>query len=159
MKKSFVLVALVCLSVMTFAQGLSVGVGGSFSPNFFTVKQSVGSDWGQQSISSSFFGGAAFVDAKYVEASVGIGANSKSYSTSISYSSSSLGSGSSTNGSDAAVGTYLALSALGKYPFAIGSFTLFPLLGIEYDLNLSYKDSNGNDLKSAMTSDQKASLN
>jgi hypothetical protein len=38
-------------------------------------------------------------------------------------------------------------------------FLIFPILGFEYDLNLSYKDADGNDLKAGMTNDQKANLN
>ena len=41
---------------------------------------------------------------------------------------------------------FLSLSLLGKYPFALGQFSLFPLAGIEYDLILYYHDENGADL-------------
>jgi len=55
--------------------------------------------------------------------------------------------------------SYLTVGVLGKYPIPVGSFTLFPLLGVEYKLNLTYKDEDGNDMKEDMTSSEKSSLN
>lgn len=34
--------------------------------------------------------------------------------------------------------SYITFAALGKYPFKVGAFTLFPLLGAEYDLNVTH---------------------
>ncbi len=55
--------------------------------------------------------------------------------------------------------SFLVISALLKYPVSLGSVSLFPLGGIEYDLNLSYKDSNGNDLKTGSDTTWEAGLN
>ena len=45
--------------------------------------------------------------------------------------------------------SYVSTELLGKYPFKLGIVTLFPLLGAEYDLNLSYVNTNGNDLRAS----------
>jgi hypothetical protein len=43
--------------------------------------------------------------------------------------------------------TFLSFRGLLKYPFQAGSLRLFPLAGIGYDMNLTWKDENGKDLK------------
>ena len=55
-------------------------------------------------------------------------------------------------------GVPLVLPA-GPLPFALGPVSLFPLLGIEYDLNLYLKDADGTDLKAGLTDQEKADLN
>jgi hypothetical protein len=55
--------------------------------------------------------------------------------------------------------SFLAFSVLGKYPIRLGSTTLFPLAGIEYDLNLTYTDESGNDLKSTSSDTWVSGLN
>ena len=55
--------------------------------------------------------------------------------------------------------SYVSFAGYLKYPFHFGSVALFPLLGVEYKYNLTYKDGNGNDLKSGMTSQGKSDLN
>jgi hypothetical protein len=156
MKKSLVFVALAFLSLSVFAQQLSVGAGGSFNPYWETYKTSLGSNWAKTTVSVSMFGASAFVDATYIQASIGIGANSKTVKLSNS---DSTGASSSSSSSNNDVATYLSISALGKYPIELSGFTLFPMAGVEYDLNLSLKDSNGNDSKAGLTSDEKAALN
>jgi len=54
--------------------------------------------------------------------------------------------------------TYATLAAYLKYPFGTGAVRFFPLLGVQYRLNLTLTDSAGNDLKSALTSQQRADL-
>ncbi len=55
--------------------------------------------------------------------------------------------------------TYLTFGAFGKYPYKLGSLTVFPLLGLEYKLNLAAEDADGNDLKKDATSKEKSDLN
>jgi small nuclear ribonucleoprotein (snRNP)-like protein len=55
--------------------------------------------------------------------------------------------------------TYASLAGYLKYPFRVGAVTVFPLLGVEYKLNLTVKDGSGNDVKSTMTSQEQADLN
>ncbi len=49
------------------------------------------------------------------------------------------------------VGIPLVLACSARYPFALGPVSIFPLAGIEYDLNLYWKDVDGNDLKASLT--------
>jgi hypothetical protein len=158
MKKSLVVFALACLSMLAFAQSLplSVGAGINWSPIFISDKLSNGSQWLKDVYDTSAFGGAVFVDAKYIQASIGIAATSKSVTDNYTDSTGASSSNSISNGN---VNTSLSIVALGKYPFELSGFSIFPLAGLEYDLNLSYKDSNGNDLKSGLDSDHKANLN
>jgi len=55
--------------------------------------------------------------------------------------------------------TYVSFAGYFKYPFHVGVVTIFPLLGVEYKLNLTYKAGNGNDVKSTLTSQEQADLN
>jgi hypothetical protein len=146
MKKSFVVFALACLSMVAFAQSLplSVGAGFTFSPISQTTKAT---GYTSSTTSWNSFAGKAFIDAKYIEGSLGFAFDTKNYKVDgTSY----------TNGNH---GTWIAISALGKYPVELSGFTLFPMAGLEYDLNLSYVDANGNDVKSGASADQKAALN
>lgn len=54
---------------------------------------------------------------------------------------------------------YLDFSAFAKLPLAFGPVTLFPLVGIEYKLDLTYVDANNNDLKAALPSQAQLDLN
>ena|GEM_PF-3797380 len=56
--------------------------------------------------------------------------------------------------------TYLDMDALLRLPLRLGNHMALAFLGgAEYDLNLSYKDSGGKDLKSSMTEKEKSNLN
>ena len=43
--------------------------------------------------------------------------------------------------------TWLDMVLLVKYPFMLGGFNLYPLVGVEYAPNFTYVDDKGNDLK------------
>jgi len=156
MKKLLVAFALLALAFTAFGQiQLSAGAGASFGPMWASVKQDYGTTWDKTTTSQSGIIARAFVDARYVEADIGFMTNFKSATVKLS---DSDGNSLSLSG-DSYIGTWLTISAYGKYPFKVGSFLIFPLVGVEYDLNLSYKDPDGNDAKSSLTDDQKASLN
>jgi hypothetical protein len=91
------------------------------------------------------FGGFAFFDAKYVEAALSFsGGSSKGETTST------LSDGTTTATTTTKdKGSYSAfdISALGKYPVAFGKFTVFPLLGIDYQIALSQKNEDGDDFE------------
>ena len=95
----------------------------------------------------------AFIDATYLQASIGYidQHNPGHLTTTVNGSSSSeeIGGGKS----------YVTFAAYLEYPFVIGPVKLFPLLGIEYRLNLTYKDGKSNDLKSTLTSQAQTDLN
>jgi hypothetical protein len=67
-------------------------------------------------------------------------------------------SGTTTLLTEADTGTkgYAAFTFYLKYPFAVGQFVLFPLLGFETDLNLSILDAAGTDLRASLTDQQRA---
>jgi hypothetical protein len=93
----------------------------------------------------------AFLDFTYVEASIGyMIVNGSSTATTV-------GAATSTASVTDTL-SYVTLAAYGKYPFVVGPVTLFPLLGIEYKLNLTYETSSGTDLKAAMTNQQQNDL-
>ena len=139
------------IAVTSYATDLSVGGGISYTP--ITSKLSV-NDWGWEGSTSDHFNFATFsvfIDVAYVQAAVAYGMRvSGSYDSEGSFS----GSGVYTNKE-----TYLGLIVLLKYPFELANFVLFPLVGLESDLNLTYRDESGSDLKSILTLDEKDHLN
>ena len=134
-----------------YGSDLSIGGGISYTP--ITSKISVG-DWGWEGSTSDHFNFTtinAYIDIKYVQAMLTYGMRlSGSYDSEGSFS----GSGEYTNKE-----TYLGVGVVLKYPFVFDTFSLFPLVGFESDLNLSYQDASGNDLKSGLTLDEKDHLN
>jgi hypothetical protein len=156
MKRLVVSAFLAMVSLLAFAQGVSVGFGGSWIPYLSEEKWSLGSDWVKTQILSSEFRARAFVETKEAEFSVGYAISSKDGTVKLS---DSTGVKIDVDFSDGNVGTWLCLGAFGKYPIALGSLVLAPMIGVEYDLNLTYKDSNGSDLKAGLSDDQKADLN
>ena len=115
------------------AEGLELSAGGGL---FFDL----GTGWvskdvlGTEMVVEDFqtnFGAYGFFDATYVEAWLGISfVNDGDVKMPI-------GTGPTTLGSSLSF-TKLALGLFGKYPFHLGqTFTLFPLLGIQYDMMLS----------------------
>ena len=76
------------------------------------------------------FGGFVFFDATYLEASIGFSGGKLNYFETPWKSRTEEVSGSF---------TALNFSLLGKYPFEFGKFSIFPMLGIDYQLFLSAK--------------------
>jgi len=81
------------------------------------------------------FGGFVFFDASYVEVDVGFAYGSVKSVTKFGDEKKSENGGSLMQ---------LNLALLGKYPIEVSSFTIFPLLGVSYNLVLSAKDEDGN---------------
>jgi|GEM_PF-922236 len=162
MKKLFAICALLGFSLAAFGQiGLSAGAGVSFAPVWMTQKTTFTSpyegEWREDGLSTNVLCFKAFVDAKYIEADVGYMTSLKGYTQSISFSSGLPAVGTETAKDE--IDTWISLTALFKYPFKLKNVDVFPLAGFEFNYNLSAKDSDGNDLKPAMTDDQKAVLN
>jgi hypothetical protein len=70
-------------------------------------------------------------------------------------------SGSGSSGSTALTDdmTYLTFGAYARLPFRLGAMELFPLAGVEYDLNMTYTDENGYDKKSSTAEPYYSGLN
>jgi len=156
MRKWLLVGFLIITVAFAFGQGMSVGAGLGWAPYWNTTRQTVGSSWVQDQDASSGFGGQIYFDAKYIEATIGYFGTGSNFTETVT---DSLGDNLSMNQTDGAAGGWLCISVLGKFPFHVLGFTLFPVAGFEYDLNLTYTDSNGNDLKSGMSSEELNSLN
>jgi hypothetical protein len=134
MKKLAILSALVLvLSAGAFALDLSAGAGVYFAQTYGYAKKE-GFD-AVHSVANSNFGATLFFDATYAE----LGLNLGGYNYRFSPYSALLG-GRSFNGFN------LGFSLYGKYPFNVGGVKLFPLLGLDSQLGLSYLDDQLNEL-------------
>jgi hypothetical protein len=130
---------------LTFCYGLDVNFGGgiSYQP---LLSRLIISDPGWSGVATDIFRfGAvtAYLDVSFVQMDVSLATR---FSGSFEGTGSFSGSGAYTYKE-----TYLGISALLKYPFLLGSGWVFPLAGIEQDVNLSYTDRDGNDLKSGLS--------
>jgi hypothetical protein len=137
MKKLVVLAALVLVfGAGAFALDLSAGAGVYFAQTYSYAKQE-GYD-AVHSIGNNNFGAVLFFDATYAELGVNLGG--------YNYGFSAVGSNGVSH-HESFNGFNLGFSLYGKYPFAIGSVKLFPLLGLDSQLGLSYLDDQLNELR------------
>ena len=111
----------------TFAQ-ISVGAGGNFAAGFDSLKDGDG----KISITTTGGGFYAFFDATYVELDIGMLFGKQQIKMS--------GGGFSLGGSGPSV-TALTLGLYGKFPIELGIISLFPMLGLQYDIGLSVQQS------------------
>ncbi len=158
MKKFALVIALLAISTMAFAEGIemSAGAGLNFNQYSNTLTVKVGSDAGTQSFNYSMLGFSAFFDATYVMANVGY---SMVVAGKMAIDFADLGGPTDEIELDGEAIHYLSLGLAGKYPIAMGGFTLFPFAGFEYALNMKYEDADGNDMKDGMSDDEIANLN
>jgi hypothetical protein len=146
MKKPLAVPLLLSLSAVAFAFDLSAGIGGTvgtFSSTFYYENLGIFDSFKERSctVPVAF---TAFIDATFGMAAIGFCANGNTRQNVTT-----VISGSTTDwapSDDECRSGFLSMSLLGKYPFALGPVSLFPLLGIEYDLILYRKDVGGNDL-------------
>ncbi len=157
MKKNIAVLVMLALVGMVFAQvEMSAGAEVAFAPVSIVSILEMGAFNETDTYSSSTITLGGFFDATYIQASLGlafIGQVTKQVEN--------------VNGSITTT-TFLkdplekradlSIGLLGKYPIALSLVKIFPMLGFEYSLNLSY-EYNGVDVKSSMTDDQKAMLN
>jgi hypothetical protein len=128
MKRLAVLAALVLVfSAGAFALDLSAGGGVYFAQTYSYAKRE-GYD-AYHDIGSNNFGATAFFDATYAELGLNLGGYNY-YNVS----------------GDAFNGFNLGFSLYVKFPFTVGSVKLFPLLGMDSQLGLSYLDRQLNEL-------------
>jgi hypothetical protein len=127
-----IIAALTASGVFAQGFGLSAGLGGYFGSDFGGGYEASGFK-----IEMPYFGGGgfAFFDATYAELSVGVLAGGGSWK-----------SGGSEDFKVSLMNLDIAL--LGKFPIAVGSsLTVFPLLGADYQVTLSLKDKDGEELE------------
>lgn len=126
------------------ALDMSAGAGATFSLASTSTDFEKGSYSSDEKSSASLIGFKGFFDATYAEADLGM-----NFSVSDKY-----------DGEDTKMSyTNLTMGILGKYPIALGSVTVFPLAGFEYDLNLIAKNDGETVDKSDLDGDEKSSLN
>jgi hypothetical protein len=139
MKKSLIFAMLFAIGLAAALPAqdfsLSAGVGGLYSTQFDGGYSSSG---GYIHYPVSGAGGFLFFDASYIEASAGVFFGTMKYDAHALIFSLSGDFGSLTS---------VNIGALGKYPIELGSVVLFPLLGLEYDVNIVAKDTNGDPVK------------
>jgi len=142
-----VLALLAIVATGAFAQGFSMAAGGGalfdYSlNNGFKVSIDVAGIRGSSvaTVQNLSIGGYGFFDATYAEMDVSFayGRITGKYEAN--------GALAWMTDMDLGVGNALQLgfTLLGKYPIGLGSFTLFPLLGADYNIVLSYKNKYGN---------------
>jgi len=140
MKKSISILALLAIiATGAFAQGfpppMSAGGGLLFDWSFNNgVETKISGKRAYTGINALSFGGFGFFDATYAEVDV-----------SFAYGLLTLASDAdgSKDSKDLGSALQLGFTLLGKYPIGLGGFTLFPLLGADYNLVLSVKNKDG----------------
>jgi len=157
MKRGILVLALLAIvATGAFAQGFSMAAGGgllfdwSVTGNGYKGTMDVAGGRGsyEASVRNLSFGGYGFFDATYAELDVSFAygmLTGKSYGE---YYGSSFG----WNGDGSQL--QLGFTLLGKYPIGLGGFTIFPLLGADYNLVLSQRDKAGNSYDRAGESNQ-----
>ncbi|MGA2764143.1 MAG: hypothetical protein ABSG17_12320 [Spirochaetia bacterium] len=150
MKKTLVVLVLLSLAISGFALDFSAGLGANLNFESPDLKYTMlGTAYDSKS-SVMPINIKAFFDATYLQGSVGY--------EFISGYSNTVTPGSTTNYNETL--TYMNFALYGKYPFALGqAITVFPLLGAEYRLNLTWTSSSGADLKSAQSSQYQSDMN
>jgi len=149
MKKLCAVAVLVVAAAFAFGQEMSVGGGVSYGSFWMAGGGNFTGGDMTETWSYPQLGFHGFFDAQYVEVGLGYYINS-SQSDVVKQ------TGFSDNTTNTSYhASWLDVSVVGKYPFDLGGFTLFPLAGLEYMVNLTYTDSNGNDLKSLILPDYK----
>jgi hypothetical protein len=129
--------------------GLAYGGGGAlhFSPMTFSGVYGIGtgnppSGTVSQVTSQVSAASLQFFDATYVLFQLGL---------LLDRGSTEPGAASTTN-NFAATLTGLSLGVCAKYPFMLGPVTIFPVVGVEYVLNLTFADDKGDDLRAGLSS-------
>jgi hypothetical protein len=159
MKKLLLVALLAGVTTGVFGLDLSAGIGGnvggfwatSYYEDYFIIF-----DVYKDQYVTVPLGFSAWFDANYGMAAIGFRANGNTHNT---LTTDGLGGPDSTETDDDASSGFLTFMVLGRYPFSLGPVTLFPLLGIEYDQNLYWKDVDGTDLKASLTDEEKGYLN
>jgi len=140
-KKSISILAILAIvATGAFAQGfpLSMAAGGGALFDYSLnngLKFSDGIDNDSIDLQNLSFGGFGFFDATYAELDINFAYGLLTWATEES--------GKKLKPENFGNVLQLGFSLLGKYPIGLGGFTLFPLLGADYNLVLSSNDKNG----------------
>jgi opacity protein-like surface antigen len=136
---TLLLVGFAALASAAFALDVSVGAGFDFSDAITSIKNTeLNQDDTKTDSVVNGFGGFLFFDAAYAEFDVSVSGQSGNFPLGEGYN--------STYGRPAST-TSVGFALLGKYPVKVGSFTVFPLLGLDYKLVIAAKSTYGDDIK------------
>jgi hypothetical protein len=166
MKKLLVVALLATLAVSAFgvdfalSAGAGATVGGFSQTTYFEPYIIIPGFWEYDSrkeiVATTPFGVTAFFDATYALVEFGFRANGDPHRTITTI------DGATVNTTETDIDQrsgFLTFTLLGRFPFTLGPISLFPLLGIEYDLNLYLKAADGTDLKAALPEEERPWLN
>jgi hypothetical protein len=140
MKKLLFLAAgFAVMTQVVFALEFSVGAGLEFSDAITMVKETPNDDHDKTANSVvNGFGAFLFLDATYGELDVSFSGQSGAFP---------LGNGYNSDKSYPVSTTSFGFALLGKYPIKTGSFTFFPIFGVDYKIVLAAKNIYGDDIK------------
>ena len=149
MKRAVFVLALFCLATGASAIGMSAGLGAS-GAYYMTSGKYEGYGSSSDTLTRRVpFEFMAFFDMSYFQLAAGYRMfNSAHQKTTVK------GAGAGTNEADYKQSAgFISLAGYGKYPFKLGAITLFPMIGVEYDLAIAATDLNGNDLTGSEKTD------
>jgi hypothetical protein len=164
-KRIVAAVAAACLSAAAYAADLgtiekSAGLGFVASPYFYTEMAKAEALETKSSIKTNLYTGYAYFDITYLQASLGFGMSAREASKKIVDDIGLLdGEYLDVYYGDYYQMAFLSFGLLAKYPFRMEGFTVFPTIGFEYDMNLSFTNADGKNLKADMSDDEKDNLN
>jgi opacity protein-like surface antigen len=137
-KRAFaILVLLAFMATGAFAQGISMAAGGGLlfdwsDNNGVDIKS--GGVSGYTGLQNLSYGGFGFIDVAYAELDVSFAYGQLTWVNDYPGNKGTENFGTALQ---------LGLTLLGKYPIGLGGFTLFPLVGADYNMVLSGKDKDG----------------
>jgi hypothetical protein len=154
LKRAVFAIMVFMFSTSAFALDLSAGFTlstGIFINRMIASSSSLGVS-SELTNTSIPFRGEAFFDGQYFQFGLGyrlrvLGHQKQTLTVS--------GTTSTLTDADTGLKGYLALSLYLKYPLVVGRFVIFPLLGVEKDLNVVIHDASGHDLLGKMTDQQR----
>jgi hypothetical protein len=141
------------LLTCTICSGIDFDYGGGVAYSPFASKLRISDPGVEGSGTDHFNFGAvsAYVGLPYMQANVSLASR---LSGTYQGTGSLWGYGTYTNRE-----IYLGIGVLLRYTFQVGNYWVFPLLGVENDINLAYTDSDGNDLKAGLSDVARDHLN
>lgn len=137
--KKIVVAVLAALSMAAAASALDLSAGAVFDYTFahrFGKGSALGTDY-EAKLNTSMIGFKGFFDAQYALAQIGFNHTVGNTKSEVK---ASFGGTSATNSSDMKLDVgYFNIGIFGKYPFAVGSAKISPMLGFEFDIAASAK--------------------
>ncbi|MBN1798859.1 MAG: hypothetical protein JW822_09790 [Spirochaetales bacterium] len=162
MKKIIGLLLILLLSTGAFAQDISISAGAGINFVYWVTAQSDDSGGPEVNFEMgwSALTGGVFVDLTYVmvNLSYAFTLGGPGATISVDGTKDDAASDAQTTLMEDMSASYLIITVLAKYPFDMGGVVIFPMLGAEYQLNLSLYDDD-TDLKDGYSDEQNASLN